>query len=108
MSAIAPSIGGFFTSLVKPMLSTLIDRIAQPHLSLSDQQHNVKLVDNFLPAVFKNRPYAKTNKFDELRHKASGKFYTSMYDQLEAAKKKLTKYHQNGHNSSFDHKISPL
>ena len=87
------------------MISILTDRIAKPKFSQNDKEHNVQLVDNFLPAVFKNRPYADTTQFKELRHKASGKFYNSMFDQLDHAKKKFPKYHQNGQNTPVDQQI---
>ena len=33
VSALAPTIGGFFSNLVTPMLSTLTDRIAKPSIT---------------------------------------------------------------------------
>ena len=33
VSALAPTIGGFFSNLVKPMLSSLTDRIAKPSIT---------------------------------------------------------------------------
>merc|ERR1712082_592399 len=95
----------FFSNLVTPMFSTLTDRIAKPSITQRERQHNMQLVDNFLPAVFKNKPYSHTPQFSELRHKASGSFYKSMFDQLGDTKKNYPKFHQNGQNDPMDIQI---
>ena len=83
LSVMAPTIRGFFSKLVKPMLSSLTDRVATPSITQGERQHNMQLINNFLPAVFKNKPYSHTQDFAELRHKASGTFYKSMFNQLD-------------------------
>merc|ERR1711867_124044 len=87
------------------MLGTLTDRIAKPSISQDDRKNNVQLIDNFLPAIFKNKPYADTAQFQELCHKAHGKFYNSMYNQLDNTKKIFPKFHQNGQNTPINNQI---
>merc|ERR1711867_260016 len=90
------------------MLGTLTDRIAKPSISQDDMKHNVQLIDNFLFAIFKNKLYADTAQFQELCHKAHGKFYNSMFDQLDNTKKIFPKFHQNGQNTPIDNQIRTI
>ena len=62
----------------------------------------MQLVNNFLPAVFKNKPYSHTQQFAELRHKASGTFYKSMFDQLDDTKRNYKIFHENGRDDPMD------
>ena len=96
LSVMAPTIGQFFSKLVKPMLSSLTDRVAKPSITPGERQHSMQLINDFLPAVFKNKPYSHTQDFAELRHKASGTFYKSMFDQLDNTKRHYKKFHENG------------
>ena len=96
LSVMAPTIVGFFSKLVKPMLSSLTDHVAKPSITPGERQHSMQLINNFLPAVFKNKPYSHTQDFAELRHKASGTFYKLMFDQLDDTKRHYKKFLENG------------
>merc|ERR1711942_118336 len=66
---------------------------------------SVQLINDFLPAVFKNKPYSHTHEFAELRYKASGTFYKSMFDQLDNTKRHYKKFHENGRDEPLDNEL---